>query len=89
MRLSQNTWRLRAASFITQTTTFAEVTTDPDDDPIAALAIEGQSDVLCTWDRRFFAPNVQTHLCQFGIRVLRDTELLAELKALMIDPSAE
>ena len=57
-----------------------QVTTDTDDDPIVATAIEGKADVLCTWDRHFFAPTVMQHLAQFGIRVLRDTELLHELR---------
>lgn len=59
----------------------AQVATDKDDDPIIATAIEGQADVLCTWDRHFFAPAVAQHLAQFGIRVLRDTDLLAELQS--------
>ena len=55
------------------------VTADPNDDPIIATAIEGQADILCTWDRHLTAPAVRQHLAQLGIRVLRDTELLSEL----------
>ena len=53
---------------------------DPNDDPIIATAIEGQADVLCTWDRHLFAAPVQEYLARVGIRVLRDTDLVRELE---------
>jgi putative PIN family toxin of toxin-antitoxin system len=70
---------IRQASLVVTLTAPATISTDPDDDPVIATAIEGQADVLCTWDRHFFAESVQQHLSQVGVRVLRDTELLREL----------
>lgn len=57
-----------------------QVASDKDDDPIIATAIEGQADVLCTWDRHLFAPAVVDHLGKAGIRVVQDSELMAELR---------
>lgn len=57
------------------------VSTDPNDDPVIATVVEGQADVLCTWDRHLFAPLVRAHLAPLGIRVLRDTDLLHELQS--------
>lgn len=65
----------------------APIATDADDDPIIRTAIEGQADVLCTWDRHFFAPPVVEHLAKAGIRVLRDTELLLELQPRLTPPT--
>lgn len=56
------------------------VPTDPDDDPIIATAIIGQSDVLCTLDRHLRQPLIQAYCATFNIRVFTDLELLAELR---------
>ena len=34
------------------------VTSDVDDDPIVSLAVAGKADVLCTWDKNFYRPDV-------------------------------
>lgn len=73
---------LRDASLVVDVPATVAVATDPNDDPVIATAIEGQADVLCTWDRHLFAPAVQQHLTQVGVRVLRDTDLLSELQVL-------
>jgi hypothetical protein len=73
---------IRAASLVVTHGTPAAISADPNDDPVIATAIEGQADVLCTWDRHFFSAAVQQHLGQVGVRVLRDTELLRELQGL-------
>ena len=72
---------LRDASLVVALPPTVAVSTDPNDDPVIATAIEGQADVLCTWDRHLFAPSVQQHLTQVGVRVLRDTALLNELQS--------
>lgn len=56
------------------------ITTDPDDEPIAALAIVSGVHVLCTLDRHFHNPNAKQILESHGIRILTDVELLRELK---------
>lgn len=48
--------------------------------PFVATAIDGQADVICTWDKHLFTPSIQQYLGQFGVRVLRDTELVGELR---------
>ena len=58
-----------------------QVQHDPDDDPIVATAVFGRADVLCTLDRHLRRQEVLTACAQFGIRVLTDLELLAELRA--------
>lgn len=71
---------IREASLMVVLAHTPPVATDQDDDPIIATAIEGQADVLCTWDRHLFAPAVQQHLGKAGIRVLKDVDLLIELR---------
>lgn len=53
---------------------------DPKDNPIVITAIAGRADVLCTLDRHFFHPDVIAYCVAHGVRVLRDTELLQELR---------
>lgn len=53
---------------------------DPMDDPIVFTAIAGHADVLCTRDRHLFHSDVVTECARHGIRVIRDDELLAELR---------
>jgi putative PIN family toxin of toxin-antitoxin system len=57
-------------------------TNDPDDDLVTGTAVAGKAEVICTWDRHFFDPSVQTACAAFGVRVLDDVDLLAELKKL-------
>lgn len=56
------------------------ITTDPDDEPIAALAIVAGVQVLCSLDRHFHNPIAKQKLEVHGIRILTDVELLRELK---------
>ena len=55
---------------------------DPDDEVVIATAVAGQADVICTWDRHLLAAPVQTACAVLGIRILRDGELLQELRKL-------
>lgn len=56
------------------------VSHDPKDDPIVMTAIVGKSNVLCTLDRHLHDSAVTTLCAGHGVRVLRDAELLAELR---------
>ena len=58
----------------------AIVTHDPKDDPIVLTALLGKADVLCTLDRHLHAEAVITFCTGHGIRVLKDLELLNELR---------
>lgn len=58
----------------------AVVLSDPDDDPIVATAVLGHADVLATWDRHLFQQSVTDFLLRFGVRVMRETDLLVELR---------
>ena len=55
------------------------VLNDPDDDPVLYTAVGAGADVLCTRDRDFYAPNVIAFCRRYGIRVMDDLQLLAEL----------
>ena len=56
--------------------------TDPDDDLVLAPAVQGRANVVCTWDRDLRQnANVQSYCALHGIRVLKDSELLAELRS--------
>lgn len=57
------------------------VASDPDDDPIVATAITGNADVLCTLDKHLHQPEVVEYCMNYGIRVMRDVELLALLRS--------
>lgn len=72
---------LRIASLVVAVTTPLSVSTDPDDDLVIATAVEGQADVLCTWDRHFYVDAVTQFLKPLGVRVLRDVDLLPELQS--------
>ena len=53
---------------------------DPKDNPIVITAVAGRADILCTLGRHFFHPDVTSFCAMHGVRVLRDTELLRELR---------
>jgi putative PIN family toxin of toxin-antitoxin system len=53
---------------------------DPDDDVIVATAVVGGAERLCTRDAHLHDPAVVAYCAQRGIRVLDDSELLAELR---------
>jgi putative PIN family toxin of toxin-antitoxin system len=56
------------------------VSTDPDDNFVVQTGVAGNVNVICTRDRHLLHANVQAYCARFGIRVLRDTELLDELR---------
>ncbi len=56
------------------------VTRDPDDDLIIATAVAGQADVICTRDKHFRDPAVQSYCTARGIQIMTDVELLAVLR---------
>jgi len=58
-------------------------TRDADDDLVIATAIAGQVEVICTWDQDLFEPSVQAACATRGIRVLKDSDLLLELRSLL------
>jgi predicted nucleic acid-binding protein len=53
---------------------------DPKDNPIVMTAILGKANVLCTLDRHLHDAAVTALCAGHGVRVLRDAELLAELR---------
>jgi hypothetical protein len=53
---------------------------DPDDNVILATAIAGRADVICTRDRHLRHKLVRAYCETYGIRVLSEVELLAELR---------
>jgi len=55
------------------------VANDPDDNPIVATAIVGKAQALCTLDKHLHHTAVIDFCGRYGIRVLRDVELLALL----------
>jgi putative PIN family toxin of toxin-antitoxin system len=57
-------------------------TRDPADDVVIAAAVAGRADVICTWDQHFFDPSVQSACAFHGIRILKDIDLLNELRRL-------
>ncbi len=59
---------------------------DPNDDPIVATALAGQADVLCTLDHHLHHADVLAYCASHGIRVLTDSELLAEFRAEQAEP---
>ncbi len=56
------------------------VTRDPDDDLIIATAVAGQADVICTRDKHFRDPAVQSYCTARGIQIMTDVELLEVLR---------
>lgn len=56
------------------------VSSDPKDNAVVLTAVLGSADVLCTLDRHLFEPAVVELCAGRQIRVLRDAELLAELR---------
>lgn len=55
---------------------------DPKDDAVLLTAIAASADVLTTRDQHFFHPNVLASASAQGIRIIRDDDLLSELRAL-------
>jgi putative PIN family toxin of toxin-antitoxin system len=66
----------RAAELVELPSQIEPISSDPADDPIIFTAIVGKADVLCTWDRAFYAPAVQLRLASYGVRVMKYGELL-------------
>jgi putative PIN family toxin of toxin-antitoxin system len=61
-------------------------TRDPADDLVIATAVAGQAEVLCTWDRHIHDPSIAAQCLGRGIRVVKDAELLQELRRLTPSP---
>jgi predicted nucleic acid-binding protein len=59
----------------------AGVTSDPDDDPIVATAVEASAEVLCTLDRHLRTANVVSYCAAHGVEVITDVDLLQRLRA--------
>jgi putative PIN family toxin of toxin-antitoxin system len=53
---------------------------DPTDDTVLLAAVSGSADAIGTNNRHFFAPDVLHYAQCHGIRVLRDVDLIAELR---------
>jgi putative PIN family toxin of toxin-antitoxin system len=53
---------------------------DPTDDMVLLTATAGQADVLGTNNRHLFAPDVAAFASGHGVRILRDIDLIAELR---------
>ncbi|HEX5445936.1 MAG TPA: putative toxin-antitoxin system toxin component, PIN family [Pirellulales bacterium] len=53
---------------------------DPTDDPILLTAVAGRADAIGTNNRHFFAADVVGFAQSHGIRILRDAELIVELR---------
>ena len=58
----------------------AVVPNDRDDDLIIATAVAGQANVICTRDKHFRDPAVQSYCTARGIQIMTDVELLAVLR---------
>lgn len=54
---------------------------DPTDDIVLLAAVAGSADAVGTNNRHFFAPEVRQFAQSYGIRILRDAELIAELRS--------
>lgn len=64
------------------------LTRDPADDLIIATAASiAHAEVICTWDRHLHDPSVKAQCAAHGIRVMKDDELLHELRRLALPPS--
>ena len=70
-----------AAELVELPAEIPHVATDPDDDLVVATTVAGKCDVLCTRDRHLRHRVVQAYCATFGIRVLTDAELMAELRS--------
>ena len=54
---------------------------DPSDDMVLLTTTAGHADVLGTNNNHFFVPDVERFAETHGVRILRDTDLVAELRA--------
>jgi predicted nucleic acid-binding protein len=53
---------------------------DPTDDMVLLTATAGRADVLGTNNRHFFAPDALQFAARHGVRILRDTDLINDLR---------
>ncbi len=53
---------------------------DRDDNPIITTAVVGRANVICTRDKHFRDPAVQSYCTARGIQIMTDVELLAVLR---------
>ncbi|HVA50556.1 MAG TPA: putative toxin-antitoxin system toxin component, PIN family [Pirellulales bacterium] len=57
------------------------IPSDPKDDFVLITAIGGQASILTTRDQHFFDPGVLAFAAVHGLRIVRDDQLLHELRA--------
>jgi uncharacterized protein len=58
------------------------VASDPDDNIVVQTGVVGQAEVICTRDHHLLHAKVRAYCATFNIRLLGDTELLEELRAI-------
>jgi predicted nucleic acid-binding protein len=56
------------------------IAADPQDDHVLLTAMAGHAHLLGTNNRHFFTPDVQQVAAAYGIRIVRDVDLIAELR---------
>jgi predicted nucleic acid-binding protein len=56
------------------------VPADAKDNPIVMTAVVGKAAVLCTLDKHLHQPPVVDFCAKHGVRILKDADLLAELR---------
>ena len=71
----------QAAAFVILHEPMPKLTRDPDDDFVLATAIQGKADAICSRDHHLHHADVTSYGAMHSLRVLTDTELLAELRA--------
>lgn len=54
---------------------------DPKDDSVLITALGGQANILTTRDEHFFDPGVLAFASAHGLRIVRDDQLLVELRS--------
>jgi putative PIN family toxin of toxin-antitoxin system len=80
--IDEHIQRLReSADLVTPVVYKPVVLADPNDDPVVYTAVAGGTEVLCTLDRDFYAPEVVVFCRDRGIEVMNDLDLLRELSA--------
>jgi putative PIN family toxin of toxin-antitoxin system len=54
---------------------------DPNDDMVLLTATAGAADAIGTNNKHFFMPDAQQFAGNYGVRIMRDRDLLAELRS--------
>ena len=58
-----------------------KLTNDADDDFVLATVVQGKAHVVCSRDHHLTHPDVSSYCAMHSLRVLSDTELLAQMRA--------